>query len=58
LGGAYCERNRTCLNKSTRTTATAIVSTTPTTTRYNKVVSKDRRRTLPSKKNLKDARHL
>jgi transcription initiation factor TFIID subunit TAF12 len=58
LSSAYYKRNRTCLNKSTGSTATAIVSTTPAATRYNKVVSKDSRRTLTSKKNLKDARHL
>jgi hypothetical protein len=39
-------------------TTTLVSTSTPTTTRYNKVVSKDSRRTLPSKKNLKDARHL
>jgi hypothetical protein len=42
----------------TSSTAATATRTTPTTTRYNKVVSKDSGSTLPNKKNLKDARHL
>jgi hypothetical protein len=43
---------------ATSSAATASLRSAPTTTRYNKVVSKDSRRTLSRKKNLKDAGHL
>jgi hypothetical protein len=43
----------------TSSTAATATRTTPTSTRYNKVVSKDSRRTsTTSKKNLEYARHL